>query len=735
MGFPVGGTSGVSRLRRLFGLCRSEDETAFSMLCRINWRAEQPRRAAISCKRLCRSRGKSMLVRTQSGCIIHFTVCDLNKSNIGRRLGSGEKVNDFPALSFRRVVGASTRRKWLAGAAPLFLAGVCAYAGGDSPKKIKPGANPPQYLAFSKPLPKTDRPLHALDRLTFGPRPGDLEAVQRIGIPKWVDLQLHPERIPENPVLASKLAPLASLNMTSREAILRYPPPQMIVAVARGRTAPPDDPELRAVVLGLADRYLEKHPGVAPAGTDEDVDSKVKLSDVLSRDQIEILRSGKPDEKRQVLASIPPGKRLDFVWALKPEQRRKLFIFAPVDLRRELMLSVSPQNVVASDLTEGKLLRAVYSNRQLEELLVDFWYNHFNVFFGKGADRYLVPTYEREVIRPHVLGKFYDLLLATAESPAMLFYLDNWQSVGANTFAARFARGRNRRGLNENYGRELLELHTLGVDGGYTQRDVIEVARCFTGWTLAPPRRGGGFEYNDRMHDKGPKMVLGHLIRAGGGMEDGLEVLRILAHHPATAHHISFELAQRFVADDPPPSLVNRMADTFLKTDGDLRRVMETMLESGEFWSEGAYHAKLKTPFEMVVSVVRVTGADVQSALPLARETARLGEPLYRKVEPNGYANVNAEWASSAGLLERMNFALAVAQNRMPGVHVEPGYWEQLAQGDPRQAEDLLLGEEASPQTQAAIQQALQAMPQARPEQALALVAGLTLGSPEFQKR
>ncbi len=511
-------------------------------------------------------------------------------------------------------------------------------------KIIKPGANPPQYAAFSRLLPKEERYRHALERLTFGPRPGDLDEIRRLGLDKWLNLQLHPERVPENPVLTQRLQPYESLRMSLQDVALRY----------------------------------AQRPG--PAG------------------QIGKLPDDPVERRRAILAANPPA-------------------------------------VIAEDLEESKLLRAIYSNHQLEELLVDFWYNHFNVFWGKGQDRFYVPAYERDAIRPHVFGKFYDLLLATAQSPAMLFYLDNWQSVGPNSFAARFARGRNRRGLNENYGRELLELHTLGVDGGYTQRDVIEVARCFTGWTLAPPRRGGGFEYNDRMHDKGPKMVLGHLIRAGGGMEDGLEVLRILAHHPATAHHISFELAQRFVADDPPPSLVNRMADTFLKTDGDLRRVMETMLESGEFWSEGAYHAKLKTPFEMVVSVVRVTGADVQSALPLARETARLGEPLYRKVEPNGYANVNAEWASSAGLLERMNFALALAQNRVPGVHVEPGYWEQLAQGDPRQAEDLLLGEEASPQTQAAIQQALQAMPQARPEQALALVAGLTLGSPEFQKR
>jgi uncharacterized protein (DUF1800 family) len=236
------------------------------------------------------------------------------------------------------------------------------------------------------------------------------------------------------------------------------------------------------------------------------------------------------------------------------------------------MRSIAPQNVVAMDLTEGKLLRAVYSNHQLQELMVDFWFNHFNVFLNKGADRYTVPTYERDAIRPHVFGKFHDLLLETAKSPAMLFYLDNWQSVAperANVGAR--PNGRPKRGLNENYGRELLELHTLGVEGGYTQHDVVEVARCFTGWGIAGPKKGGTFEYNDKVHDKGQKVVLGHVIPAGGGMGDGLTVIDILSHHPSTARFISIKLARRFVADDPPPSLVAHMAKTFLKSKGYLR--------------------------------------------------------------------------------------------------------------------------------------------------------------------
>jgi uncharacterized protein (DUF1800 family) len=557
------------------------------------------------------------------------------------------------------------------------------------PKKIKPikaSANPPQYAAFSKLLPADEQLPYAVNRLTFGPRPETLDEVRRIGLQKWLDLELNPEKIPENPELAPRLAALESLRMSAREMYLHYPSPQMIAAVARGSGSLPDDPELRQVVLRLADRYLRKRAeadGTAAANSNDEsgLEPRIPLTNILTPAQFETLRTGKPEEKKQVLSSVPREKWADLAWALRPEQRRQLFTIAPVALRRELMLSVNPQNVVASDLTEAKLLRAIYSNHQLEELLVDFWYNHFNVFLNKGGDRYLVPEYEREAIRPHVFGKFYDLLLATAESPAMLFYLDNWQSVAPQTATPR-ANQKNRRGLNENYGRELLELHTLGVDGGYTQKDVIEVARCFTGWTIANPRKGGGFEYNDKVHDKGQKIVLGHVIRAGGGMNDGLEVLQILAHHPSTAHFLSLELARRFVADDPPPSLVNRMAGTFSKSGGDLRRVMQTMFASPEFWSQGAYRAKIKTPFELVVSAARATNAQVESAFVLGNELQKLGEPLYRKIEPTGYSSSNAEWISTAALLERMNFAVALAHNRIPGVTVAQADWQTIGSPD-----------------------------------------------------
>jgi uncharacterized protein (DUF1800 family) len=591
---------------------------------------------------------------------------------------------------------------------------------------------------FHKKLDKQQRVLHALDRLTFGPRPGDVAAVRKMGLKKWIDLQLHPERIKENPELTAKLKPLDSLRMTPEEVIRHYPPQQIIAAVARGRMPMPRDPVLRATVERLVARYRSKK-GLAGADPNmmaaDDEPAGRPLRELLSRDDIFTLRRGTNDERAALVASWPVGRLDDILIALPKRQRNMLFQFAPTTVKRKILLLNSPEAVVNFDLDAGKLYRAIYSNRQLQEELVDFWYNHFNVFLYKGADRFLVPSYEREAIRPHVLGRFRDLLEATAKSPAMLFYLDNVQSVGVDSVANLRRPEAKRRGLNENYGRELMELHTLGVDGGYTQKDVIEVARCFTGWTIRPPRLGGGFFYNDRLHDKGAKVVLGVKIPAGGGMDDGEKVLDILAHSPATAHHVSLELAERFVADNPPPELVSRMAATFEKTDGDLRAVMKVMIDSKDFWSQGAYRAKVKTPFEMTVSAVRALDADVENTQPLAGQIARMGEPLYRKVEPNGYGNLNAEWVDSSALLDRMNFALALAQNRIPGVKVDTSRFSAAGQ-DPVEIAKEVMFTDVSPQTRAAIDKALAAEQGHKSKEASpALIAGLILGSPEFQRR
>jgi len=525
--------------------------------------------------------------------------------------------------------------------------------------------------AFQKPLPKDQRVEQALNRLTFGARLGDGERVKSIGLNKWIDLELHPNRIRENPVLTAKLKELDSLFMSSREMVQNYPAPQMVRQMVNGGLPYPSDPDRRMMIQKLVARFERRQQ------KGQNGESDPELARLVTADQMRQLRAGTPEQRLAAFEAIPVDQRDEVLAELPPGVLQGLFVVAPPELRRKFELAAGPQQVVARDLGEGKLLRAIYSNRQLEEVLVDFWFNHFNVFLDKGADRYLVTAYERDVIRPRVLGKFRDLLEATAKSPAMLFYLDNWQSVGSTASPARAAA---RRGLNENYGRELLELHSLGVDGGYTQKDVTEVARCFTGWTIRQPQLGGEFFFNERTHDKGEKTVLGVKIPAGGGIEDGQKVLDIVSRRPATAHFVSNKLAQRFVADDPPPALVERMAQTFLKTGGDLRAVMKTMLDSKEFWSVGAFRSKFKSPLEMVASSVRTLGGDVEFAFALNNQVTQLGEPLYRKLEPTGYSNSSAEWMNSASLLARMNFALNLANNRVPGVKVAAA--EAASQGE-----------------------------------------------------
>jgi uncharacterized protein (DUF1800 family) len=613
--------------------------------------------------------------------------------------------------------------------------------------------NPLAYSAFSHPLLESEMTRHALDRLTFGPGRDELEQTNRLGLAKWLDVQLHPENMAENPILAQKLAPFESLRMSIHETYVLYPQRQMVVAVARGLQPLPDDPELREVVQHLVQRYQRRkatgaaRDAIERADDEASLEPSIPFSQIVSPQQVDKLQHGSDEQKSQVLASVPSDRALDFAYAIRAGERRQLLPLAPVPLQRTLLLSIAPSQVVLLDLTSAKILRAIYSTHQLEEEMVDFWFNHFNVFFDKGSDRFMLPAYEREAIRPHALGKFHDLLVATAKSPAMLFYLDNAQSVAPDPGKGPrhpVPTRQRKRGLNENYARELMELHTLGVNGGYTQKDVVEVARCFTGWTISPPRRDSAFEFNERVHDRGQKIVLGHVIPAGGGISDGLKVLEILARAPRTAQHLSLELAQRFVADDPPPSLVSRMATSYLRTDGDIREVLKTMVLSPEFFSEGAYRAKIKTPFEMVVSAVRTANADVDSPLVLGQQIAQLGEPLYRKIEPTGYSNVNTQWISSAALLSRMNFALALASNQLPGVRVSQEVWQQMAQNDPMNVAHNILCGEPEERTAAAIrkmlttrdaQDELVLSARLRSRRMASLVAGVALGSPEFQRR
>jgi uncharacterized protein (DUF1800 family) len=381
---------------------------------------------------------------------------------------------------------------------------------------------------------------------------------------------------------------------------------------------------------------------------------------------------------------------------------------------------------VFAELSQQKLLRAIYSERQLEEVMVDFWFNHFNVFGGKGPTRLYLTEYERDVIRLHALGRFRDLLGATAKSPAMLLYLDNWQSAAPVSSGGRFPgpaavrRGQpdvprrpmqnRRRGINENYARELMELHTLGVDGGYTQADVQEVARAFTGWTIVQPRAGGGFRFEPRMHDGGEKVVLGHRIRAGGGMDDGERVLDLLARHPSTARLVASKLARRFVADEPPAALVMRAAARFTATNGDIREVVRTIVTSPEFFAPATHRAKVKTPLEFVASAVRAAGVDLRNPMPAVQALREMGMPPYMCEPPTGYADEAAAWVNTGALLTRMNFAVGLT--RGTGASAE-SIVERVLAGD------------LSDATRSTIARA------ATPAQKVALV----LGSPEFQRR
>jgi uncharacterized protein (DUF1800 family) len=397
---------------------------------------------------------------------------------------------------------------------------------------------------------------------------------------------------------------------------------------------------------------------------------------------------------------------------------------------------------LGGELQQLAVVRAALSERQLREVMVDFWTNHFNVFAAKGADRFLLPSYIEETIRPRALGRFEDLLIATAQSPAMLFYLDNAQSIAPGSsppfpLAARRRGGQGVRstGINENYARELLELHTLGVDGGYTQQDIIEVARIFTGWSIERPRQGAGFVFRDWAHDQGDKQVLGVTFRSGG-KDEGVRLLKYLANHHATMHHVSAKLCARFVADEPPDGCVDAAVAAWQRTRGDIRAVLRAVFMSPDFWAPQAIRSKVKTPLEFVVSAVRAVGADPDATPRLAQVVARLGEPLYLQPAPTGYAETEAHWVNSGALLARMNAAVALAAGRLPGVTADLDATIP-ATDDHSQLVDLvnqrLLGGTMSTHTRTVILEQLTDIND--PIQARALAVGLAIGGPEFQRQ
>jgi uncharacterized protein (DUF1800 family) len=723
------------------------------------------------------------------------------------------------------------------------------------------------------------RILHALNRLTFGPRPGDVAAVEQVGLTTWFENQLNPSKIDDS-ALDARLAAFPAMQLPQVQLLAKYPSQQVIRQMEQRNAWLPADPVERAIYGDEMAFYkmqkekaaeakaipaagsmtgeaasdamaanttpaapIERRPpevqgaqSAAPAGGDmaPNYEAMANGTDaapaMLPKSELDPGQA--PDQHVEKLfkdleavkiINLPPEERMRKALALAPDDfvafRQSLSAAEVAQFsqglnaqQREIFAAMqNSTRMVGAEEMQVRLLRDIYSNRQLEAVMTDFWLNHFNVYVRKNQNEpYLIPAYERDVIRPNALGKFEDLLVATAKSPSMQTYLDNWQSIGPDSKAAkrgpqvaRFAKNPQvkaalkDRGLNENYGRELMELHTLGVNGGYTQKDVTEVAKVFTGWTIQPPYgpQAGGmeFQFDERRHEPGPKTVLGQTIKEDG-MNEGLQVLHMLATSPATAHFVCNKLAVRFVSDDPPPALVDRMAQSFVASDGDIKTVLRTMFESPEFWAPAAERSKVKTPEEFVVSAVRASGATVGNSLALVQALDKLGMPLYGMQTPNGYSWMSQPWVSTGQLVSRMNFALVLAGDRLPGIRTDwakllgptaPGKTVDMEKTDgtidpevmakEKKLETLLLGQPLSEKTRAAVLSqsndltaAIQAAKDfqigggggkagfgavgpvagvfgaggagalrgvAPDDRQAAVMAGLMLGSPEFQRR
>ncbi len=590
-----------------------------------------------------------------------------------------------------------------------------------------------------------DRILHALNRFTFGPKPGDLEAVRKMGLDNWFDEQLRPAAIDETD-LSARLAQFPAMQWSMQDLFFRLPSNPIIRQAAQGKVEIPQGGTLQAVyenqiyriqarkeakaeksavaenqTPGLANGPVNQsmsaegemeangnmapnqqamnQPGAEQSGASQparsqpsDMNATAPTTSGTNSDQapapppvdeavIQRILALPPQQRVLRLQSMQPPDFENFMKSLKPAQRQSLMAGLNPDLKESVGALENPEQTTAQELFAQRLTRDVYANAQLQEVMTDFWLNHFNVYLRKNEQMpYYLVSYERDVIRPRALGKFEDLLEAVAHSPAMMLYLDNAESMGPDSPAAERAKIAAARrpdakkkadaGLNENYARELMELHTLGVNGGYTQADVTEVARVLTGWTVDRPQFGGDFIYAPMRHEPGTKTVLGTKIKENGEME-GQELLHMLAMRPATAQFLSRKLAIRFVSDDPPKALVDRMAKTYLSTGGDIPSVLKTLFHSPEFWATSDYRAKVKTPLEFVVSAARASNANIQNFQPLMNALRQMGMPLYGCMPPTGYKWDASDWVSTGALVDRMNFALSLASNRLPGITVE----------------------------------------------------------------
>jgi uncharacterized protein (DUF1800 family) len=480
------------------------------------------------------------------------------------------------------------------------------------------------------------RVAHALSRLTYGSRPGDFERVKAIGVNEFIRQQLDSDSL-DDVAVQPKLRRLPTLGMATPVIFEQYTPPKPVVSPSPAKA--PDKTVANSI------------PQIGSEKTNAD-----KISALPANESMKSQEAMPKPAEMETNAKKEDAGRMPALPAASPKPTPQ---------------PKNPQMVV-TELQRAALLRAVYSERQLYELMVNFWENHFSIFANKDDDRYLLTSYDRDTIRPFALARFRDLLGATAHSPAMLFYLDNWRSSVARPYPAKDGKPAGvDGGLNENYARELMELHTLGVDGGYTQKDVQEVARCFSGWTIQKPNEEGLFLYRPGLHDNGEKIVLGHKIPAGGGLADGERVLDILATQPATARFIATKLARRFISDDPPPSVIDRAAAVFLKTDGSIRETLRSIVTAPEFFSTPTYRAKMRSPFEYVAAAMRALNAETDGDRPVLDAIGRMGQPVFGRITPDGYADRADQWLSSGAMVARFNFASALATNKIKGTSVD----------------------------------------------------------------
>jgi uncharacterized protein (DUF1800 family) len=690
---------------------------------------------------------------------------------------------------------------------------------------------PPSRIPAQTPLDPHERVVQLLNRFTFGPRPGEVEGVAAQGIDRWFAQQLDPNSIKDQ-VWVRRQGDFPTLTMTPEQALTQLPDRGIVEQVADGKRPYPTDPLLASVYqvqiyrLNRERDERKQYPkGDAPQPTDAEKAAKKKQDQETAARVAGDLYALPKNKRMAALIEMPVEDRIAFATSLGGDQRNQLLSdFNPRERETFNAMAaggIGTQYLIEQELAQGKIERAILTERQVQEVMTDFWFNHFNIYVGKDSDQWYTTAYERDVIRPHALGKFRDLLLATAESPAMMVYLDNWLSIGPDSLAngvnpANPNSKKGTKGLNENYGREVMELHTVGVNGGYTQADVTHLSAILTGWGVDRPNLAGPFLFDPKKHEPGTKDWFGYRIDEDGnafrfdspttssgkkakpapavpgqptlapilrvdasaivkagvppGMSQGITALTLLAESPQTAHFIAYLLAQRFVADEPPPALVGRLAATYMSTDGDIKAILLTLIHSPEFNSHRFYRNKVKTPVEFIASAFRTTVTDPQNAGALVNTIRDMGMPLYRALPPTGYYLTAEQWMNSTALVSRLNFADQLTHNRFSnqkfdaahvlalGLLSQPaGYTANAAQGRSmnvaasmnasssampsgadlalRVLETTLIGGDVSTQTNQLIHKQMTEQAVTDPNDKLNLLTALVLGSPEFQLR